>query len=154
MWVALGGLSRNSVKQQNPSRENKLQKSNTQDPERDCLWLSVKAVAGLLISPLHADHCSEFQGCFSGCHELPVLGMVTRHKSGDPQGHKSHSFFSPFPWLLPFLRHWPPPSSPWKKEINQPEPKMKTRIFTMHWKVFPFLCQNSRNFAKCQFPLT
>lgn len=60
-----------------------------------------KQLLDWLISPLHADHHSEFQAWFSGCHELPVLGMVTRHKSWDPEGHKSHSFFSPFPWLLP-----------------------------------------------------
>lgn len=60
-----------------------------------------KQLLNCLILPLHADHCSELQGCFSGCHELPALGMVTRHKSWDPEGHKSHSFFSPFLWLPP-----------------------------------------------------
>lgn len=45
-----------------------------------------------LILPLHADHCSESQGCLSGCHELPVRGMPVQHKSEEPEGHKSPSF--------------------------------------------------------------
>lgn len=112
-----------------------------------------KQLRGCLISSLHADHCSEFHSRFSGCHELPVLGMVTRHKSWDPEGHKSHSFFSSFPWLLPFLRLWPPPSAPWKKQINHLQTKMKTWAFPTLWMVFPCLWQNSRKSAKCQFSL-
>lgn len=50
-----------------------------------------------VISSLHADHCSALQSRFSACHELPVLGVVMRHKNRDPGGHKSHSFFPPFP---------------------------------------------------------
>lgn len=92
--------------------------------------LSVRSAAGraerldCVISSLHADHCSLLQSCFSACHELPVLGIVMRHKSCDAGGRKSLSFFFPFPWLLPFLRLWPPPAGPWKKG-NQSPPRRK-----------------------------
>lgn len=67
-------------------------------------WLCVSESRQLLdcsIAPLHADHRSEFDSRFSGCRELPVLGMVARHKSWDAEGHKSHSFL-PFPGFRPF----------------------------------------------------